>query len=121
MNLIPIDVEGYSIDVETGLIYSHKREMYLKMKPNIDGYGRTKLYFNGKRKWVFNHIKMVACYGDKFGNIFPPFVDSLRDLGLTIDHLNRNKMDARPDNLELVTHIENCRRRDTNVDCLPEL
>lgn len=102
--------EGYSMDAVSGLVFSHKTNKFLLMKPNHHGYGRTEVYNNGRRKHIFNHIKNVEVHGDKFGNMIPKDAITLRELHLSIDHLNSNKLDPRRINLELVLHSENIRR-----------
>ena len=102
--------EGYSIDSFSGLIFSHKSNKFLLMKPNHHGYGRTEVYNNGKRKHIFNHIKVVEVHGDKLGKFIPKDAITLREVHLSIDHLNSNKLDPRRTNLELVLHSENVRR-----------
>lgn len=120
MGLVNIGVPLYSIDTETGLIYSHKSNKYLKARPNNHGYARTEIYYNGSRHHIFNHIKVVEFVGDKNGVKIPSFITSLNELKLSIDHLDRDKMNPCRTNLELVTHKENCRRRDA-CSSLPEL
>jgi len=117
----------YLIDDKTGLIWSNKTNKYLVMRENKAGYGRTELYINGVRQHVFNHIKVVETHGDCNGKKIPQYAKTLRELGLSIDHLNDNKLDPAKINLELVTHSENCLRREkrkmqvsTNCD-LPDL
>lgn len=113
------DFAGYSIDADGGLVFSHKSNKFLQMRPNNHGYGRTEVYNKGERKHIFNHIKVVAIHGDSEGNHLPDDCYDLRSLGLSIDHLNRDKMDPSKANLELVAHKENCRRRDLPVKDLP--
>ena len=107
--------EGYSIDAISGLIFSHKTDKWLLMKPNNHGYGRTEVYNHGKRKHIFNHIKVVEVHGDIAGITIPHFCDSLREIGLSIDHINGNKMDPRQVNLELMNHSENVKRYYDNL------
>ena len=117
--------EGYSIDDETGLVYSHKSQKYLPMKPNRKGYGRTELYNKGKRKHIFNHIKVVEVHGDSKGNRIPAGWKTIINRGMSIDHLNANKMDPSRKNLELIRHSENVQRhyeRAMNTECvIPDL
>lgn len=112
--------DGYSVDADSGLIFSHKTNKFLKMDPNRVGYGRTCLFHDGKKKYVFNHIKCVEVHGDKYGNTIPPFATTLRELGLSIDHLDEDKMNPSRDNLELILHSENVKRIFNRVDCTNE-
>ena len=102
--------KGYSIDSESGLVFSHKSNRFLQMLPNNKGYGRTDVWNNGRRKHIFNHIKVVEVHGDKFGNFIPKDVVSLRASHLSIDHIDSNKLNPCRINLELMLHRENCKR-----------
>lgn len=111
-NLVPIpDYEGYSIDSETGDIFSHKSGRFLTKRANNKGYARTEICHLGRRVRLFNHITLVAVVGDCNGNTFDNATKTLRGLGKSIDHINCDKMDSTRVNLELVTHSENVRRR----------
>jgi len=97
----------------TGKWFSKKSNKEMKQSINSSGYYRVELRHHGKRKQVFTHIKVVEFFGDRLGNRLPCDPSSkLRDYGISIDHVNRNKSCNSVDNLEIVTHIENCRRRD---------
>lgn len=113
MQLIDINIENYSLDIDTCLIYSHNVNRLLVTRPNSSGYARTSVWIKGVRKHIFNHIKVVEFYGDVNGIRIPPFATSLRELKLSIDHLDEDKMNPIYTNLELVTHSENCKRRDS--------
>ena len=102
--------KGYSIDSVSGLVFSHKSNTFLIMKPNHHGYGRTEVYNKGRRKHIFNHIKVVEVHGDKFGNKIPKNAISLRELHLSIDHLDSDKLNPCRGNLELVLHSVNVKR-----------
>lgn len=78
---------------------------------NSSGYYRAYLRIRGKYKHIFTHIKVVELFGDRNGNKIPEGATSLRELGLSIDHVNRNKKVNTVDNLEIVTHSINCKRR----------
>ena len=104
--------EDYKLS-NTGKWFSKKSNKEMKQNINSSGYYRAELCHNGKRKHVFTHIKVVQLFGDKFGNKLPCEPSSkLRDYGISIDHIDKNKSHNSQDNLEIVTHIENCRRRD---------
>ena len=117
MNLKPIpNFEGYSIDAVTGLVFSHKSNRFLQMRANNYGYGRTDVWNKGARKHIFNHIKVVEVHGDINGVKIPKDLGSLRSISSTIDHLNRDKLDPRQVNLELVLHSVNCKRYHAKLD-----
>ena len=108
--------EGYSIAAESGLVYSHKRNRFLVMAPNNRGYGRTEVCIQGVRRRIFNHIKVVEVHGDMNGRRIPDGTTSLRSLGLSIDHFDRDKLNPRRVNLVLMLHRENCKRCHASID-----
>lgn len=100
------DSEGYLISSH-GRVYSEYSKRILILEKNNKGYSRIKI----KGKYHFVHIKIVEVFGDCMGNKIPDEFDSLIKNGLSIDHLDRNKNNNKSNNLELVTHQENCLRR----------
>ncbi len=92
-----------------GRWYSVKSKRTLRQFPNSSGYMRTTLVVDGQAKKVFTHIKVVELFGDCNGSRIA--TETLREAGLSIDHLDRNKKNNRQANLELVTHQENCKRK----------
>ena len=102
--------EGYYIS-NMGRWYSAKSGRLLTQYRNSSGYLRVSFMVNGTRIQPFTHIKVVELFGDRLGNVIPPNNGTLRELGLSIDHLNRDKRCNRQSNLELVTHSENCARK----------
>lgn len=108
------EFEGYLIS-NKGRWFSYTTHNLLAQNENSSGYSRASLSINGKRKHYFTHIKVVEMFGDCKGRAIPEGAKSLIALGLSIDHLNSNKSDNRQDNLEIVTHKENCLRRDQRI------
>lgn len=102
--------EGYYISTK-GRWYSAKKEKILAQHPNSSGYYRTSLRINGRLIPPFTHIKVVEIFGDCNGKYIPPNDGTLRELKLSIDHINRNKKNNKQSNLELVSHRENCARK----------
>lgn len=102
--------EGYLLS-NKGRWYSLKAKKIMLQNQNSSGYYRAALYKNGKRKHVFTHIKVVELFGDKNGNRIPEGCETLRELKLSIDHVNRHKEQNSVDNLEIVTHVQNCQRK----------
>ena len=97
---------------DNGKWFSIKYLKYLKPMINSSGYERVDLCDDkGKRHRVFTHIKVIEYFGDCNGNHLPINATSLRELGLSIDHINRNKHCNGYKNLELVEHKENCIRQ----------
>lgn len=93
-----------------GRWFSVSARKLLKQRPNSDGYMRVYAYMDGKKD-IFTHIKVVEAFGDSKGKRMP-YGGSLVEHGLSIDHLDGNKLNNAQSNLEIVTHVENCARRD---------
>ena len=105
---------GYLVS-NYGRWYSIRYQKILKQYVNSSGYYRADISVNGIRKQIFTHIKVVELFGDKNGNRIPEGITSLLDNGLSIDHVDANKKHNYVSNLELVTHQENCLRRDNRL------
>ena len=101
--------KGYFIN-RSGLVYSERTKKFLALTPNPDGYITTVIYVKGKRKRIYNHIKVVQMFGDKNGNHIYPGLTSLLNHGISIDHVDGDKLNCRQNNLELVAHTLNCQR-----------
>lgn len=97
--------EGYLVSSQ-GRVFSLKRNILLSQDINTSGYNRFRI---GKKHY-FVHIKVVELFGDCNGNYLPEG-GSLREKGISIDHVDGNKRHNNVDNLEIVTHVENCLRR----------
>ena len=102
---------GYYIN-RSGLVYSYKSQKLLGYNTNNAGYLRTEICINGKRKHIFVHLKVVEMFGDGKGQHLAPGTTSLLDLGLSVDHLDNDRTNPKIENLEIVSHKENCRRRE---------
>lgn len=102
--------DGYYVS-NMGRWYSAKSERILSQYPNSSGYFRPDFTVHGERIRPFTHIKVIEFFGDCNGNCIPPNTRKLRDIHLSIDHLNRDKRDNRQSNLELVPHRVNCARK----------
>ena len=100
---------GYYIN-RSGLVYSIKSKKFLALEPNLKGYMTTVIYVDGKRRRIYNHIRVVQMFGDKNGNRIYPGLTSLLDHGISIDHVDGDKLNCRQSNLELVAHTLNCQR-----------
>lgn len=94
-----------------GRWYSERKGKIIKQEPNSSGYMRVTTCENRKVKHRLTHIKVIEMFGDCNGRRLPEGTTSLRELGLSIDHLDRNKRNNRQSNLEIVTHQENCLRK----------
>ncbi len=104
-------VEGYYFLSNYGRWFNLKRQQFIKQQPNNNGYMRINVGGHGSKRIIFfTHIKVIELFGDCFGNKLPGGANSLRNLGLSIDHRDRNKNNNMQSNLELVTHKENCKR-----------
>ncbi len=105
--------DGYLLS-NMGRWYSQKTNRIVGQAPNSSGYYRPSLTVDGQRIRPFTHIKVIEIFGDCNGNRIPENNGTLRELHLSIDHLNRNKKNNRQSNLELTTHAENCKRKFKN-------
>ncbi len=104
-----------------GRVYSLKSKKFLKLQTNRDGYLRIDVrYFNKDRKsdkfrkQVFVHIEVVKVFGDCCGRNFNQAKKEI-DI-LNIDHINKNKFDARQCNLQIVSCKENIKRKFLNEE-----
>lgn len=107
---------------EDGRWFSIKNLKFLKPFKNSSGYERVDIFDNeGKRHCVFTHIKVIEHFGDCNGKFLPTNNGTLRELGLSIDHRDKDKHNNGRKNLEIVTHQENCVRREMSIAELDEL
>ena len=67
---------GYLIN-ENGIVYSVKSNKYLSSSTNMNGYTVTTICQNGKRKKIYNHIKVVEMFGDRNNNHIYPGLTNL--------------------------------------------
>lgn len=102
--------EDYYIS-NRGRWYSVRTQKLIVQAPNSAGYLRATVSKDGKQKHLFTHIKVVELFGDCNDTKLPAGLETLRELGISIDHLDRNKNNNRQSNLEIVTHSENCKRK----------
>ena len=96
---------------EDGQWFSLKTMKFLKPGLNSSGYERVFICHNGRKERVFTHLEVVKNFGDCNGNLLLFSGAVLRQLGLSVDHLDRNKHNNSSSNLEIVTHRENCLRK----------
>jgi hypothetical protein len=115
---LPVDEDGYYLS-NYGRWYSAKSDKLLSTKLNNSGYPRTSIWSRTihKRKWYLTHIQVVKYFGDCNGNYLPAG-DTLLAQGYSIDHIDGNPLNNAQCNLELVTHRENCARRDARQAAL---
>lgn len=104
-------VDGNYCISNMGRWYSIRRKRILAQQENSSGYMRVTTSENRIPKHRLTHIKVIEIFGDCKGNYIPDGAQSLRELGLSIDHLDRNKNNNKQSNLEIVTHRENCKRK----------
>jgi hypothetical protein len=89
-------INGYDYSVSSlGRIRNNRTGRILKGVPNTFGYLQVFLYKNGRSKRFTVH-QLVASY-------FLP-----DQMGKEINHINEDKLDNRVENLEYITHKENC-------------
>ncbi len=96
---------------DNGKWFSIKHLKWLNPYINSSGYERVDIFENGKRHCVFTHLKVIEHFGDCNGHKLPNGANSFRALGLSVDHKDRNKHNNARQNLEIVTHQENCLRK----------
>ena len=93
------DYENYLI-YNDGLVFSKKRNKFLKPNLNQYGYYQLSLCKNNKKK-TFRIHRLVALH----------YIPNPQNK-LEIDHINRIKTDNRVENLRWVTHSENNLNKD---------
>lgn len=92
-------VEGWPYEVSNwGRVRRRGADKVMVLHASGKGYPQVDMYNNGRRKILTVH-RLVA----------RAFIGPSRD-GMQIDHINDNKWDNRPENLEWVTLAENMRR-----------
>ena len=102
--------ENYAIS-NRGRWYSIRKSLILAQSANSSGYLRATTCVDGIIKHRLTHIKVIEIFGDCNGNRLPHGAESLRAYRLSIDHRDRNKHNNHQNNLEIVTHQENCLRK----------
>lgn len=89
-------INGYDYSVSSlGRIRNNRTGRILKGVPNTFGYLQVFLYKNGRPKRFTIH-QLVASY-------FLP-----DQMGKELNHINEDKLNNRVENLEYITHKENC-------------
>ena len=107
-----------------GRCYSIKSNQFLKPDINNKGYGRFDIqhYENGirvYRKRILIHIAVVEHFGDKFGNTIDnasKYIDIIN-----IDHRNKNRLDNRQCNLQILSAKCNQQRKYLNESQIDDL
>lgn len=105
-----------------GRVYSLVSEQFITPIKNSRGYSVFRICNGPKRECYYLHITVVNLFGDKNGKRLPQAVingtESMRNLDLNIDHINRDKTNNSVENLELVTHGENMKRLSQSLKAL---
>lgn len=82
---------------DAGHIYSDKTEVFLSERINHRGYPKVNLHANGLKKSVFVHRLVAAAY------------HGVCPVGMQVNHIDHDKANNRPENLEYVTPSANRR------------
>ena len=88
--------EGLYCATKDGRIYSYKRNMFLKPYENASGYLQVGLCKDGIVKQLFVHRVIATTYIPNPNNL------------PEVNHKNEKKHDCSVDNLEWMTHRDNC-------------
>ena len=96
-----VDYPNYLIYPD-GRVYSKKRDKFLKHLLGNHGYYYVSLRYPGKRKQYTVH-RLVAMH-------YIPNHENKSE----VDHINRNKLDNRVENLRWATHTENMNNKGQN-------
>ncbi len=89
------DYPSYKVS-DSGLIFSQKANRLLTVSEHGDGYKIVSLYKDGKCKRVFIHRL-----------VYETFVGAIPE-GMQINHKDEDKSNNSLDNLEIVSHWDNC-------------
>lgn len=100
--------EGLYAIEEDGRVWSYRRNKYLSQNIDTNGYYKVDLSSNGKSKHQNIHRLLAYTYIPNPEN---------KDC---IDHINRNRLDNRIENLRWATKKENSENRSLRVDNLAQ-
>jgi hypothetical protein len=98
-----IDDYDYSIN-ELAQIRNDLTGRILKNQMNDKGYFNIVLFKDGKKKHFRIHRLLCKCFKDDFSD------------ELFVDHINKDKLDNRLENLRMVTKAQNNKNRDSYKD-----
>ena len=97
-----------------GRVYSLISEQFITPMKSKNGYLIFRIQKGNVRKAYYLHITMVNLFGDCNGKQLPDSVkagtQSMIELDLNIDHIDRNKNNCDISNLEIISHKENMNR-----------
>ena len=94
-----IEQGRWTIDLINGKVYSYKGEI---KNPNSKGYYRTTLSIDGKSYCVFVHEIVAVAVG-----LYP--------VDMTVDHIDNNNQNNRPENLQVMSNSDNVKKQPKNI------
>ncbi|MGN1222340.1 MAG: NUMOD4 domain-containing protein [Christensenellales bacterium] len=119
-----LDKNGRYLISNYGRCYSIKSNRFIKPNINNKGYARFDIqqYKNNERifrKQIFAHIAVVEHFGDKFGNTLADVSNYIDKIN--IDHRNKNRLDNRQQNLQIVSFKCNQQRKYLNEEEIDDI
>ena len=98
------EFKNYGYNINDNNIYHIPLNKIVKQLPQISGYAVNTMNYDSKQKSFLSHRFIFECFNGKIKK------------GFEIDHINRNKLDNKIDNLRCITIEENRKNRDhTNI------
>ena len=94
------EFKNYGYNIIDNNIYHIPLNKIVKQLPQISGYAVNTMNYDSKQKSFLSHRFIFECFNGKI------------EKGFEIDHINKNKLDNKIDNLRCITINENRKYRD---------